>query len=559
MAYNTGAYVKVGTSFQRVNYPTHWNIIDGMPTNFPPTAHNHDASNINAGTLSKDRIPTTLNDVYTRNLFVSPDGVPSSNLGSPTVAEMALFQEQFNNKTAFYDITKIKFYTSSDNVNWTEYTGFTDDNKRKFVGGDATSTINIPNNTPYFRIEIENDGNYVYLNALYMYWSSSGHSSKVRIWKKPHNTQVWGMVTNSNSSVSSWPGHLYLPFPTIPFQLNGTTNADAIRIEFENTWNLNSTTNPSGWNLPIYLFKMQIWGGYPAGKRTIYAVDENKVVSFPADVKSGGQALVKTNDSRFLRTIGYPTALTANDDLNTFTTPGYYSASSGSIVNSLVNRPIGGGECSLRVELLNSVLSTNYLKQTFSVNSAGVLRVFERYKTTTWSAWKEIAFDIYSWAKASTKPTYTYSEVGAAASGHNHSGVYEPANANIQTHVTSTHAPSNAQKNSDITKAEIEAQLTGAITSHTHAYVPTARKVNGKALSEDITLGGTDIAFTGTSGALLTNGEDIDTSLGILESAIGGKLATNGTAYDSTRWNNKQARYGSYSSGASGYITFSYT
>ena len=36
------------------------------------------------------------------------------------------------------------------------------------------------------------------------------------------------------------------------------------------------------------------------------------------------------------------------------------------------------------------------------------------------------------------------------------------------SHSTSTHAPSNAQKNSDITKAEIEAKLTGTITSHNH-------------------------------------------------------------------------------------------
>ncbi len=45
----------------------------------------------------------------------------------------------------------------------------------------------------------------------------------------------------------------------------------------------------------------------------------------------------------------------------------------------------------------------------------------------------------------------------------------EPANSNIQTHVISAHAPSNAQKNSDITKAEIEAKLIGEISSHTHA------------------------------------------------------------------------------------------
>lgn len=45
----------------------------------------------------------------------------------------------------------------------------------------------------------------------------------------------------------------------------------------------------------------------------------------------------------------------------------------------------------------------------------------------------------------------------------------EPANANIQAHIASAHAPADAQKNSDITKAEIEAKLTGEISTHTHA------------------------------------------------------------------------------------------
>lgn len=44
----------------------------------------------------------------------------------------------------------------------------------------------------------------------------------------------------------------------------------------------------------------------------------------------------------------------------------------------------------------------------------------------------------------------------------------EPANANIQTHVVSAHAPSNAQKNSDIIQSEIEAKLTGVISTHSH-------------------------------------------------------------------------------------------
>ncbi len=45
----------------------------------------------------------------------------------------------------------------------------------------------------------------------------------------------------------------------------------------------------------------------------------------------------------------------------------------------------------------------------------------------------------------------------------------EAANANIQAHIASAHAPSNAQKNSDITLAEIEAKLVGVIATHSHA------------------------------------------------------------------------------------------
>ncbi len=37
-------------------------------------------------------------------------------------------------------------------------------------------------------------------------------------------------------------------------------------------------------------------------------------------------------------------------------------------------------------------------------------------------------------------------------------------------HSQSSHAPANAQKNSDITKSEIEAKLVGEISSHTHGY-----------------------------------------------------------------------------------------
>ena len=55
------------------------------------------------------------------------------------------------------------------------------------------------------------------------------------------------------------------------------------------------------------------------------------------------------------------------------------------------------------------------------------------------------------------------------------------------THSQSTHAPSNAQKNSDITKAEIEAKLTGNITTHTHSqYLTEHQSLTGYAKTADL-------------------------------------------------------------------------
>ena len=79
-----------------------------------------------------------------------------------------------------------------------------------------------------------------------------------------------------------------------------------------------------------------------------------------------------------------------------------------------------------------------------------------------------------------------------AISTHTHA--YEAANSNIQTHVGSAHAPANSQKNSDITGEEIEAKLTGTISTHTHAagsgqplgYVTLANDTLAQALATNI-------------------------------------------------------------------------
>ncbi len=74
----------------------------------------------------------------------------------------------------------------------------------------------------------------------------------------------------------------------------------------------------------------------------------------------------------------------------------------------------------------------------------------------------------------------TAASIGAAGSNHgthltlgtgSSNAYYGDKGAAAYNHSIATHAPSNAQKNSDITKAEIEAKLTGNITTHSHTSV----------------------------------------------------------------------------------------
>ena len=109
----------------------------------------------------------------------------------------------------------------------------------------------------------------------------------------------------------------------------------------------------------------------------------------------------------------------------------------------------------------------------------------------TGSAWTKVSESesidvVLQWANITGKPTSAVADIDSAVSQrHTHSNkatldsIQEALTTALKsnydtayTHSQSAHAPSNAQKNSDITKAEIEAKLTGAITTHTHAYEP---------------------------------------------------------------------------------------
>jgi len=238
----------------------------------------------NSGYYMDPASTSNLNGVSARQYYQSLHGEPRNNLGDPTVTDMALFDAQFNNKTEFYPASKVKFFTSSDGTNFTEYTGFSDVQKQKFMGGDEDSGVFIPNLTNRFRIELDASG-YVFVSMLYMYWSSNSHSTKMHIWARRCDNQQWYQITSSDTYISSWPGHATLPFPSIAWLEGNTTSSghhDKIRIEFIPSWSGHATY---GGNV-ISLNRLQMWGGYPAGKRNVFTTYYDRSIAYPGTVSA---------------------------------------------------------------------------------------------------------------------------------------------------------------------------------------------------------------------------------------------------------------------------------
>jgi hypothetical protein len=241
-------------------------------------------------------------NIYGDRYFQRATGAPTSNLGSPTVTEMALFEGQFTNKTEFYPPANVICETSTDGTTWTTFT-LSDANKKALVGGDGNSNLGIPYGTAYFRIRFVNSGPYVYLDALYAWWSSQGHQTQVQIYKKDFGSTTWVQHTTATNLVSAWPGHLYLPFSTIAY--HPTTYVDEVAVVFIPTWNTGFPSNA------IVINKLQIWGGYPDGKRRVYSVNSDKEATFPAAVSApiftdsaNSAYYIDPNGSTSLRTVG---------------------------------------------------------------------------------------------------------------------------------------------------------------------------------------------------------------------------------------------------------------
>ena len=234
-------------------------------------------------------------------------GVPRNNLGSPTVTEMALFDPQFRCMTDlsnnYNDLTDLTFYKQmTDSSEWEEVT-YSDDQKRRFLRTNNSSVV-IPNTAYKFRVEFNAPG-YVFANAIYFYWSSQSHSTKVHIWKQRSDNDTWYQHTSADDNVSSWPGHLWMPFNTIPWHETASTTSHyhKVRVEFTPSWSTGTYSDRD-----IALSGGQIWGGYPSGRRTPHYYDQNGKLITWGDFEVNGKLNIDTRDTNTTST----TALVMN-------------------------------------------------------------------------------------------------------------------------------------------------------------------------------------------------------------------------------------------------------
>ena len=212
-------------------------------------------------------------------------GRPRNNLGDPTVTEMALFEEQFGPKTTlandYDDLSDLTFWgQETSSSDWVEITSYSDTQKRRFLRTN-NSTVVIPNTYYKFRVEFKAKS-YTFANAVYMYWSSQSHNSQVNVWKKRCSDGTWLQHTSETNTISSWPGHGWVPFSNIPWHETNTTSTGHfthIRVELTPNWSGHATYG----SRPIALYGMQIWGGYPKGRRTPHYYDENGEFNFLKD------------------------------------------------------------------------------------------------------------------------------------------------------------------------------------------------------------------------------------------------------------------------------------
>ena len=381
-----------------------------------------DAFDLNGGDIEDAR------GVRAREFTQIASGIPRNNLGDPTVTEMALFESQFTCKTdlsnGYNDLNDLVFYKQMTSASEWEEVTVSDDQKRRFLRTNNSSVV-IPNTAYKFRVEFNASG-YTFANSIYFYWSSNSHNSQVHIWKQRASDDQWLQHTSSTTTVSSWPGHLWLPFSTIPWLEDATSTSTGhyhkVRVEFTPNWASGTYSNRD-----INLSGGQVWGGYPSGRRTPHYYDQNGKLFTYGDFEVNGKLHIDTRDTNTTST----TALVMNGNeveqrtlgTNAFNSTAFSTLAIGTTATTAMagNTPIPSGNAIIDWTADQgdiNIHSGNYTNTTYSAattSAAGLMSSTDKTKLDGVATGANVT---PSWVP-STNPSYLTS-----LPSHNHDDRY---------------------------------------------------------------------------------------------------------------------------------------
>jgi hypothetical protein len=384
--FNVEVRQRIGGIFDDIIYPkAHWNNLDGKPATYTPTAHNHNASDINAGTLHADRIPT---------LPQSKIMDLTNDLAAKAAKEQSIYYVNGTGTTGVWAGT-IPEITSL-------YAGLVISYKTPAVGISTGTTLNINgygpvniryNHTSNLTTHLNTAGTVVVLTYDGTYWQWANYTDGTDSYRQRWNTsiQVGQIVTREKIVMQSNDGKWY------PLISDTTDSVGTTKI-------INQV-------------------GFLVDSLLVYGAHTSNIAA----------------DGIMLTTNNYAEIVLDNDLVRR-----NFNQHSGWVANQPVY--LKGTINSNGLFVLDNTTLTSYMTQTLPTTDDGFVYImFGIMRSTTVSfmlyhnhpAYQfkngklrpyetddpKPASDVYAWAKAANKPSYTAAEVGALASSHAASGV----------------------------------------------------------------------------------------------------------------------------------------
>lgn len=310
-------------------------------------------SKVNSYTITASALNLSIpirdaNGVITATSFSGVNPVQNnaySNLGSPSVEEMALFHGQMVNRFRFTPPSIQE--ESADGISWSTSTRLSSNQLGDIMIGEGQNTLSsiIPaGSSNSWRITWDNAAysGYIHLRKFYAYIQTSGFTINITIEIQNAESSLWSVLASGNTS--GWPTHAYIPHTNISLNTlsSDASKSKAVRVTFNTTNTLISATG-------VLLGAIEWFGGYPAGKRNVELYDRDRNVVFPNNITSMsnlyGQRLIST-----IATGTAPfqiTSTTVTPNLNADLLDGQH-APTGTIVGTsdtqtLTNKTIGSG------------------------------------------------------------------------------------------------------------------------------------------------------------------------------------------------------------------------